>query len=103
MKIKVNDKVKIIAGKDKGKEGKVTQVFPKLEKVVVDGVNKMVKHLRSGRAGEKGQRVDFYGPVHISNVMLIDPKSKKATRVGYKKLEDGSKKRVSIKSKETID
>ena len=103
MKIKVNDKVKIIAGKDKGKEGVVTQVFPKLEKVVVDGVNKMVKHLRSRRQGDKGQKIDFYGPVHVSNVMLMCPKSKKPTRVGYKKLEDGQKKRLSIKSKEIID
>lgn len=103
MKIKVNDTVKIIAGKNRGKEGKVIQILPKLDKVVVEGANVMVKHLRSRSRSEKGQKVEFFGPVHVSNVKLIDPKSKKPTRVGYKVLEDGSKKRMSKVSKEIID
>lgn len=103
MKIKTGDNVKIIAGKDKGKTGKVMQCFPKLNKVVVEGANIAVKHLRSQKRGEKGQRIEFSAPIHISNVKLICPQTKKPTRIGYKILEDKSKKRISKKSGEIID
>jgi large subunit ribosomal protein L24 len=103
MKIKKGDLVQVIAGKDKGKQGTVIQCFPKLNKVVVEGANQLVKHLRPQQGGEKGQRVEFFAPIHVSNVQVVCPQEKKATRVGFTRLEDGSKKRVSKKSGEIID
>ena len=103
MKIKKGDNVMVMAGKDKGKTGKVMQVFPQDGKVVVDGVNKTVKHAKTRKQGEKGQKIDFFGPINASNVMLIDPKTGKPTRVGYKVMEDGRKVRMAKKSQETIE
>lgn len=103
MKIKVGDLVQIVAGKDKGKQGKVIQCFPQMEKVVVENANTLVKHLRPQVRGEKGQRVEFSAPIHVSNVKLICPHTKEASRVGFKRLDDGSKKRYSKKSGEIID
>ena len=103
MKIKKGDNVKVIAGKDSGKTGKVMQLLPKDNKVVVDGVNKMYKHMRAQQQGEKGQRLEFFGPIHMSNVMVIDPKNDKPTRVGYKVLEGGQKVRVAKKSGEELE
>ena len=103
MKIKKDDNVMVMAGKDKGKTGKVTQVFPAENKVVVEGVNKAFKHAKTRKQGEKGQKIDYFGPISASNVMLIDPKSGKPTRVGYKLMEDGRKVRMARGSKETIE
>ncbi|MBI4139242.1 50S ribosomal protein L24 [Candidatus Uhrbacteria bacterium] len=69
--IKTGDMVKILTGKDKGKTAKVVQVFPKLNRVVVEGVNVMKRHLRTRRQGEKGQVVEFSMPIHASNVARI--------------------------------
>lgn len=102
MKIKVNDKVKILSGKDLGKEGKVVQVFPKLEKVVVEGVNIMKKHLRTRKQGEKGQVLELAAPINVSKVALICIKCGRPTRVGYKITGD-VKKRVCRKCKEIIE
>ncbi|MFA6485961.1 MAG: 50S ribosomal protein L24 [Candidatus Magasanikbacteria bacterium] len=102
MKIKTNDKVKILSGKDKGKEGKVIQVFRADDKVVVEGVNIMKKHLRSRKAGDKGQVIELSAPLAVSKVSLICPKCNQSARVGYK-LEAGVKKRVCRKCKELID
>ncbi|MCX6779579.1 MAG: 50S ribosomal protein L24 [Candidatus Magasanikbacteria bacterium] len=102
MKIKTNDKVKVLKGKDRNKEGKVIQVFPQAEKLVVEGLNIMKKHLRTKKAGEKGQVIELSAPLRVANVMLVCPKCGKATRVSYKK--DGEdKKRVCSKCKEFID
>ena len=98
LKIKKDDTVRIIAGKDKGKEGKVTQVFPDAEKVVVEKANIMKKHLRPQRQGEQGQVIEYSAPVHISNVQVIDPDSGKPSRVGYTVSEDGKKNRIAKKS-----
>ena len=87
MKIKKNDKIKVLAGKDKGKTGKVLQVFPKLGKASVEGVNLLIKHLRPQQKGEKGQRIEFPAPFNLSNMMLLCAKCKKETRVGYKIVE----------------
>ncbi len=76
MNIKSGQTVKVMSGKDRGKTGKVIQVFPKLEKVVVDGVNASVKHLKA-RGQQKGERVDYFGPIHVSNVKLIEVKEEK--------------------------
>ena len=88
MKIKKNDQVLIISGKDRGKKGKVLDVFPKEEKVVVEGGNIRKKHVKPKRSGEKGQVVETPAPIAVSNVKLICPKCGKLTRVGYKLVED---------------
>ena len=102
MKIKKNDKVKILTGKDKGKEGKVLQVLPRYDKVVVEGLNIKFKNLRPRKQGEKGQRIEYPGPMSTSNVALICPKCNKITRVGYKILEDKKKVRTCKKCKADI-
>ncbi len=102
MKIKKGDNVMVMAGKDRGKTGKVTQVFPVEGKVVVEGVNATVKHAKTRKQGEKGQKIEYNGPINASNVMLVD-KSGKPTRVGYKVMDDGRKVRVMKKSGETIE
>ena len=102
MKIKKNDTVMVTAGKDKGKTGKVTQVFPVEAKVVVAGVNVRYRHLKPKRQNEKGQRIEYNAPLNVSKVMLIDPKSGRATRIGYKILPSGEKVRIAKKSGEVI-
>ncbi|MBI4090616.1 MAG: 50S ribosomal protein L24 [Candidatus Komeilibacteria bacterium] len=79
--IKLNDQVRVIVGKDRGKTGKVIQVLPEDHMVVVEGVNKMFKHIRSPKRGEKGQRIEFAGPLRIGKVMLVCPKCGKPTRI----------------------
>ena len=90
MKIKTGDMVVIIAGKERNKLGKVIRIDKKDDRVVVEGMNKVVRHMRKTK-GQKGQRVTFEAPIHVSNVMLLDPKTKKGTRVGYKVSKDGKK------------
>ena len=101
LRIKTGDQVLVLAGKDKGKKGKVLQVFPVQQRVVVEGVNQMTKNVRARKEKETGQRVQFNGPIHLSNVMLIDPKSGKPTRVGKTMVGD-KKVRVAIRSKEPL-
>ena len=97
MNIRTGDTVVIIAGKDKGKTGKVLSAFPRENKILVEGVNILKKSQRSRQAGKKGQIIEKTMPIHISNAMLLDPKSKKGTRVG-RKIEAGKKVRVAKKS-----
>jgi large subunit ribosomal protein L24 len=97
MKIKKDDHVVVIAGKDKGKRGKVLRALIKESKVVVEGINLVKKHKRAGRKGVKGEVIDMAMPLHVSNVMVEDPKDKKPTRVGYKMIK-GKKVRVAKKS-----
>lgn len=73
MKIKTGDKVRVLSGKDKGKEGKVTQVLPKLGMVVVDGINATVRHMKA-KGSQAGQRVNYNGPIRIEKVSLISEK-----------------------------
>ncbi len=103
MKIKRNDKVKIIAGKDKGKKGKVTKTIPKEYKVVVEGANVIKKHVKGKRSGEKGQIVSYSSPLDVSNVILICPKCGKETRVGYLVLKNEEKRRICKKCKQDIE
>lgn len=103
MKIKQNDKVRVIAGKDKGKKGKVTKAVPQNGRVIVEGVNFMKKHIKARKSGEKGQKITVAIPINISNVALICPKCNKQTRVGYLVLENKEKHRVCRKCKENID
>lgn len=102
VKVKVEDKVKIIAGKDRGKEGKVIQVLPEDGTVVVEGCNKMFKHVRGQKRGEKGQRIEFSAPLSVNKVMFMCPKCSKPTRIGYRE-QDGKKRRICKKCKEIID
>ena len=102
MKIKTNDKVKILTGKSRGKEGKVIQVFKNNDRVVVEGMNVIKKHLRARSQTEKGQVIELSAPLHISNVALVCPKCGKPTRVGYK-IEGTKKTRVCRKCSETIE
>jgi len=94
MKILKGDKVVVIAGKDKGKEGIVQAVYPKLNKVVVEGVNVHKKHKKPTQNSPEGSVVEMYVPIDASNVAIVDPKTKKASRVGYK-VEKGQKVRIS--------
>ena len=88
MKIKKGDQVKIIIGKDKGKAGKVSRVFLKEGKIIVEGLNLIKKHVRPRKEGEKGQRVEVPAKIANSNVMLVCSKCGKATRIGYKIIKD---------------
>lgn len=94
---KVGDTVKVMSGKDKGKSAKITQLIPSMERVVLEGVNKMVKHLKSQKAGQAGQRIEFDAPLQVSNVQLVCPKCGKLTRIGHKE-----KVRICVKCEEAI-
>ncbi|KKW33333.1 MAG: 50S ribosomal protein L24 [Candidatus Uhrbacteria bacterium GW2011_GWA2_53_10] len=97
MKIKTGDKVRVITGKEKGKEGAVLQVFPQLERVVVEGINLSTRHLRARSKDAPGQKIRFPAPIHISNVSLISAKSGKSGRVGYKIIEkDGVRTKIRV-------
>lgn len=100
MRIKKDDTVVVIAGKDKGKKGKVIRVLPKKDKVVVEGINMQTKHQKATRTSGSEIRHQE-GPIHVSNVMLYDDKAKAPTRVGYR-IEGKSKVRISKKSGNTI-
>lgn len=101
MHVKTGDKVIVLTGKDKGKEGVITKAFPKKDRVIVEGVNVVKKHQKPSQANPSGGIVEKEAPIHVSNVMLIDPSTNKPTRVGYK-FVDGKKVRVSKKTGETI-
>lgn len=96
MKIKKDDKVLIIYGNDKGKKGKILKSYPRIEKILVEGVNIVRKHTKSKKQGEKGQVVEIPKPVSISNVKLICPRCQKAARVGYQ-IKNGKKFRICKK------
>lgn len=101
IELKLNDIVKVIAGKDKGKTGKVIQILREEGMVVVEGANTMVKHLRSQKRGDKGQRIEFSGPLALPKVMLMCSACNKMTRISISN-EGGTKHRVCKKCKATI-
>jgi large subunit ribosomal protein L24 len=94
-KIRKNDNVIIIAGKDKGKKGKVVQVLPKSGKIVVEGRNIMKKNVRGRKQGEKGQIISYSAPLHMSNVKIWSQRSGKGVRVGFTQDSQGKKIRIS--------
>lgn len=102
MHVKKGDKVKVIAGKDKGKEGVILRVFPKENRVIVEGVNLVKKHTRPSQDNPQGGIITQEAPIHASNVMPIDPKTGEPTRVGYK-FVDGKKVRYAKKSGAVLD
>ncbi len=102
MHIKKDDIVVVIAGKDKGKKGKVLQVIPKKERVLVEGVNMATKHVKPSQKIPQGGIVHQEAPIHVSNVMLWDEKAKSGTRVRYE-FKGDKKVRVAVKSGNVID
>lgn len=102
MHVKKGDKVQVISGKDKGKQGVILEAFPKNERVLIEGVNVVKKHSKPSQVNPQGGIISQEAPIHVSNVMPLDPKSGEPTRVGYK-LEDGKKVRIAKKSGESLD
>jgi large subunit ribosomal protein L24 len=101
--VKKDDTVIVITGKDKGKKGRIIAAYPRLNKVLVEGVNIVKRHSKPSQQNPQGGIIEKEAPVHVSNVMLIDPKSNKPTRIGYKMLDNGKKVRVAKRSGEVID
>jgi large subunit ribosomal protein L24 len=102
MHVKKGDKVQVISGKDKGKQGVILESFPKKDRVLVEGVNIVKKHSKPSQVNPQGGIISQEAPIHVSNVMPLDPKSSTPTRVGYKDV-DGKKVRVAKKSGEVLD
>jgi len=102
LKIRKGDRVKVIAGRSKGKVGDVLRVLPKEQRVVVSGVNMIKRHTKPSRT-ESGGIIEREAAIHVSNVALLDPKTDKPTKIGFKFLEDGRKVRFARGSGETID
>lgn len=102
-KIRKDDEVVVLTGRDKGKRGTVLRVITKTDRVLVEGVNVAKRHVKPSQADPSGGIVEREAPIHISNVALIDPESDRPTRVRHKTLEDGRKVRVSVRSGEAID
>jgi large subunit ribosomal protein L24 len=100
-KIKKGDKVVVLAGRDRGKQGEVLRVMPKEDRALVRGVNMVRRHTRQ-TASEQGGIISKEGPINLSNIALEDPKDGKPTRVGFKMLDDGTKVRFAKRSGEII-
>ncbi|MFA7445756.1 MAG: 50S ribosomal protein L24 [Flavobacteriaceae bacterium] len=101
LKVKSGDLVKVIAGDHKGAEGKIVRVFPDKNKVIVEGVNVVSKHTKPSASSPQGGIVKKEAPIHVSNVALVDKKTKQATRVGFK-MEGDKKVRFSKKSNQVV-
>lgn len=102
MKVKAGDTVAIIAGKDKGKQGEVSKVFPKKNQIIVKGMNMFKRHVKP-REGIEGGIYPVERPLDVSKVALVDPKTQKPTRVGYQVMPDGKKQRITKASGSNLD
>lgn len=102
MKLHVGDTVQIIAGSDKGKTGEVIQILRKEERVLVEGVNMVTKHIKPSQSDPEGGIVTREAPIHVSNVAFYDSKAKETVKVGYK-LEEGKKVRINKKTDKELD
>jgi large subunit ribosomal protein L24 len=102
-KIKKGDRVQVLTGRDKGKRGEVLAVMPKEDRALVQGVNVVKRHRKPQGMNQPGGIQEKEAPIHLSNLALIDPKSDKPTRVGFRLLEDGKKVRVAKPSGEVLD
>lgn len=101
--VRKGDQVMVIAGKDKGKKGKILAAFPSEGRVLVEGVNIVKRHTRPSQANPQGGIIEKEAPIHVSNVMVLDPKTGEPTRIGKKILKDGKKVRYAKKSGEVLD
>jgi large subunit ribosomal protein L24 len=101
--VKKGDIVQVISGKEKGKSGKILKAYPAKERVIIEHLNMIKKHTKRRSQGQGGGIIEREGTIHVSNVMLICPGCKKATRVGKKFLEDGTKVRFCKKCGEVVD
>ena len=102
MNLKTGDKVVVITGKDKGKQGKIIKTLKAENKVIVEGINMIKKHVKPN-GQNAGSIVDMEAPIHASNVMILDPKTNKGTRVGHSTNKKGKKIRIARKSNENLD
>jgi len=102
MHVKKGDKVTVLSGKDKGKQGTILQALPKKERVLVEGVNMVKIHAQPSQDNPQGGILNQEAPIHVSNVLPIDPKSGEPTRVGYE-VRNGKKVRIAKKSGEPLD
>ena len=102
MKFKTGDKVRVMRGKDAGKEGQITKVLKSADKVVVEGINMIKKHQKPNNTNPQGGIIDKEAPIHVSNVMLLDPETNKPTSIGSE-VKDGNKVRIAKKSGTAID
>ena len=103
MKIRKDDSIIVIAGKDSGKKGKVRGVLPREDRVIVEGLNMIKRHSRAGRAARQGGIIELEAPIHVSNVMLVCAKCGKPTRIGVRSLADGKRVRICRSCREVID
>ena len=103
MKIRKNDTVLIIAGKEKGRKGRVRKAWPKKGRVTIDGVNMIKRHSRAGGQARQAGIIELEAPLHVSNVMVICNKCNKPTRVGFRFIEEGRKVRICRSCYEVID
>ena len=103
MKIRQGDQVMVIAGKEKGKRGRIKRVILQDNRVVIDGVNFVKKHRRPRGQMDQGGIIEFEAPIHVSNVMLVCPHCKKPVRIGYEFLPEGDKVRICRACEETLD
>ena len=103
MKIRKNDNILVITGKDRGKKGKVRFAYPRTNKVIVEGVNFIKKHSKARGAARQAGIIDLEAPLDISNVMLVCSKCNKPSRVGMRKLEDGRRVRFCRSCQEVLD
>ncbi len=101
--VRKGDTVIVVAGKERGKRGRVLRVIPEKNRVIVERINMIKRHQRPTQRVRQGGIIEREGPIHLSNVMLLDPTSGKPTRVGMRALGDGKKVRVARKSGEIID
>lgn len=101
-RIKKNDTVVVLAGKDKGKKGKILRMLAKQDKAIVEGVNLIKKHMRPTRDNPKGGIVSFENPIQVSNLMVVCPRCGKNAKIGQKSLTDGTKKRMCKKCQEIL-
>ena len=103
MKLRVGDTVQVIAGSDKGKTGEIIQILRKEDKVIVEGVNMVTKHIKPSQADPEGGIVTREAPIHVSNVAYYDSKAKQAVKIGYAFDEDGKKYRINKKTGKALD
>jgi len=101
MRIKKNDNIIVISGNDKNKTGKVLKVFPKVSRVIVEGINIRKRHTKPSQKSQQGGIIEKEAPIHVSNVMIVDPKTSKPTRIGSKVIidEKTGKKKIARVSK----